>query len=129
MRSRPTPPQPEPGDEAPDIERRTYRFALRVLHLVRAIPKDVGSQVIAKQLARCGTAIGSNVAEAQGAHSRKDFARRLNNARSEARETLYWLNLLHESGVFPRRRLEAIVDEPEQIFRTLVAIVKRPKLE
>ena len=75
--------------ERPDIPERCFAFAVRTLKLVRALPRDVGGQVVARQLARSGTSVGANVEEAQAAHSKADFARRMNIARAEARENLY----------------------------------------
>jgi four helix bundle protein len=41
--------------------------------------------------------VGANVEEAQGSSTKKEFVRRMNLARGEARETLYWLRLLAAS--------------------------------
>ncbi len=112
---------------APDIRSRSYAFALRVVRLVRALPADPATQVLARQLIRAGTSVGANVEEAQGSHSRREFARRMNIARSEARETHYWLRLLADSETLPRRRLERIVDEADQLVRVLVGIVKKTR--
>ncbi len=111
-------------ERRPGIRERSYAFALRILKLVRALPHDPATMVIARQLARSGTSVGSNVEEAQGAISRRQFAQRMNVARSEARETLYWLRLLRDSTTFPSRRLGPLVKESEEIVRILVAIVK-----
>ena len=120
------------GDHLPDIPARTFTFAARILRLVRALPRDVGGFVVARQLARCGTSVGANVEEAQAAHSRQDFARRMNIARAEAKESLYWLRLLAEADMLPLRRLQAIVTEGDEIVRILKSIVaksRRPKQE
>ena len=111
-------------ESRPDIQERSYAFALRILKVVRALPHDPATMVMARQLARSGTSIGANVEEAQGSHSRKQFAQRMNVARSEARETLYWLRLLRDSSTLSRPRLEPLAKESEEIVRILVAIVK-----
>lgn len=110
-----------------DIHDRTFQFALRVLKVVDALPKTMVGRLIAQQLARSGTSIGANVEEAQGGHSRKEFARRMGMARSEARETCYWLKLIEGHGMLSTRRLEAIRRESEEIGRILTTIVKRTR--
>lgn len=110
--------------ERPDIPERCFAFAVRILKLVRALPRDVGGQVVARQLARSGTSVGANVEEAQAAQSKADFTRRMNIARAEARENLYWLRLLAESGMLPRARLEAMISEADELVRILTSIVK-----
>lgn len=102
-------------------------FALRVVKLVRSLAANPADQVIARQLVRCGTSIGANVEEAQGAHSKVDFIRRMNIARAEARETLYWLRLVAETGMIPKTRMRELVPEAEAIVRILVKIVKTAK--
>ncbi len=111
----------------PDIRDRTFRFAVRLVGLVRALSKDAVDLVIARQLARSGTSIGANVEEAQDAHSRADFIRRMNIARAEARETLYWLRLIREAKLVPPKRLDDLIVEAEVIVRILVTIVKRAR--
>lgn len=96
----------------PDIQTRTFGFAVRI---------------IARQIARSGTGIGANIEEAQASHSKADFARRMNIARGEARETLYWLRLIAEAKLLPRNRLNGLIAEAEEIVRILVAIVKTSK--
>lgn len=113
--------------EPPDILDRTFRFAVRVTKLVRALPKSVDGYVLAKQVMRSGTGIGANVEEAQGAHSKKDFARRMNIARAEARETLYWLRLIKEAELISAARLEELVNEADELVRILTTIVKKSK--
>lgn len=115
------------GTCQPDLGKRTYAFALRIIKLTRALPQDTASTAISRQLARSGTGIGANVEEAQGAHSRVDYARRMNNARGEARETYYWLRLLRDSKTLPASRLAPIINESEQLLKILVATVKRLK--
>lgn len=117
------------GNGEVDIPQRTFAFAVRIVRLIRALPREAGLDVIVRQLARNGTSIGANVEEAQGSHSRKEFARRMNIARSEARETLYWLRLVAACRLMPARRLEEIVKESDEIVRILVAIVKNTRAQ
>ncbi|MDX2200164.1 MAG: four helix bundle protein [Phycisphaerae bacterium] len=110
-----------------DITERTFAFAVRVVKLARALPSDTVGFVLGRQLLRSATSVGANVEEAQGSHSRAEFARRMNIARSESREALYWLRLVEADGVLPKARMSAIVAEAEEIVRILVAIVKRTR--
>lgn len=115
------------GDGAVDIHDRSFALAVRILKLVRALPNDTGGRTVARQLARSGTGIGANVEEAQGAHSRKEFARRMGIARSEAREALYWIRLIAASNMVAPERTSEIRQEAEEIAKILAAIVKRTR--
>lgn len=91
------------------------------------MPRDAGGQVIARQIARCGTSVGANVEEAQGSQTKREFARRMNIARAEALEARYWLRLVADAGLIPRRRLEPLIEEAGELVRVLVTIVRRAR--
>ncbi|MCH7807753.1 MAG: four helix bundle protein [Planctomycetes bacterium] len=110
-----------------DIEERTFTFAVRIVKLVNAIPRTTVGAVAARQLVRSGTSVGANVEEAQGSHSKRDFAHRMNVARREAREALYWLRLVAESDLLEKERFEDIIGEADELVRILTTIVKRSR--
>ena len=117
------------GQPSVDIYDRTYRFGVRILGLVKAMPRDVAGQVLARQLARSGTGIGSNLEEAQAACSKREFTRKVNIARIEARETHYWLRLARDAEVLPGQRLAEIIQEAGEIVAILTAIERNSRAE
>lgn len=81
--------------------------------------------IIANQLLRSGTSIGSNVFEAQHAESRSDFIHKLKIASKEASETFFWLTLCEEFGDF---EIPAeLVDDLNQISAILGKIIVSSK--
>ncbi len=108
----------------PDIKARSFALAVRILKLVSAMGKDTASQVVARQMARSGTSVGAKVEEAQGAHSKADFAHKIKLARTEARETHYWLRLVAAAGLMPATRVSDLTREADEVLRILTAIVK-----
>jgi hypothetical protein len=63
--------------------------------------------------------------EGQAAQSRKDFASKMAIASKEARETLYWLRLLAESGFFNGYSpLDDMYTEIRSIINIITRIVK-----
>ncbi|MFO7958837.1 MAG: four helix bundle protein [Candidatus Brocadiia bacterium] len=57
-----------------DICRRTFQFALDIVHLCRGLSEERGpARTLGRQLLRSGTSIGANVEEAQAGQSRADF--------------------------------------------------------
>ncbi len=73
-------------------------FGVDIIRLVRCL-EFKKSYVIAKQLLRCGTSIGANLAESVDPQSTNDFVNKVNIALKEARETKYWFDLLRLSGI------------------------------
>jgi four helix bundle protein len=91
------------------------------------MPSTPIGTMFARQIARAGTSVGANVEEAQDSPSRKDFARRLNIARCEAREALFGLRLVGASGLIPEKRLGDIIREANELVSILTATVKRSR--
>lgn len=113
----------------PDIRRRTYGYSLRAIKLYRALQQsnDGAGWVLGKQYLRAATSIGANVEEAQSAESRPDFVHKYGIAQKEARESIYWLKLLAESGVIPSHRLKPLMKETEELFAVITGIILSAK--
>lgn len=106
------------------IKERTFEFAIEVIKLAHALPKNTAGFELGKQILRSGTSIGANVEEATGARSKKEFTNCMNIAKREARETKYWLRLLQASELLSDSKIQLLLDEIEIIIRILTSIVK-----
>ena len=49
-----------------DLRERTFLFAVNLLKLTAMLPENNEARIVKKQIARSGSAIGSNVEEADG---------------------------------------------------------------
>ena len=110
-----------------DFVGRTKQFALRIIRLYQELSKSVEAQVIGKQILRSGTSIGANYREARRAYSKPDFLNKISICIKEADETLYWLELLTESGIVKEESLESLKDENDQIIAILISMSKKNK--
>ncbi len=106
-----------------DIEKRTYKYALDVINALEIMPRDNVSQTLGNQLLRSGTSVGANVAEAQTAGSRKDFANYYRYALKSANESKFWLNLLRDTRKMPANKIEPILNETSEICRILASSI------
>jgi len=70
------------------------KFSENIIIAIKNFPKNIASTPIIKQLIRSATSIGANYREANGAASKKDFINRIHFCKKEAKETMYWLQLL-----------------------------------
>ena len=115
--------------DQPDIRRRSYGYSLRAIKLYQVLQqgKDGAGWVLGKQYLRAATSIGANVEEAQSAESRPDFVHKYGIAQKEARESLYWLRLLAESGIIPSQRLRPLMKETEELFAVITGIILSTK--
>ncbi len=112
------------------IAKRLYDFALEIISLVRALPKEMVAQEIGKQLLRAGTSVTANYEEAKAAFSKEDFAYKISISFKEARETNLWLRLLKDSGIVTDKSIDAILPESVEIRNILgksVSTVRKRK--
>jgi four helix bundle protein len=121
--------KPERNDKKKkkDIEalrERIYQFVIRVVNLVKELPNTLLGNRIGGQLLDAVTSVGANFEEACAAFSKADFTYKLSISRKEAFETNYWLRVVRDSELLPRKRLGAIIDESEEIKKILSSAVK-----
>lgn len=75
---------------------------------------------LCNQLLRAGTSIGANNAEACNAISKADFKSKSFIALKEARESLYWLELLHRNNYLTDEQYNSINADCEELVKILV---------
>ena len=109
------------------IDKRCYYFALRIIKLCKYLNKQHSEYVLSKQVLRSGTSIGAQIREAKFAQSRADFVNKASIALKEANETIYWLELLHDSEYINDKMFASIQNDAEEILSILVKIVKTTK--
>ena len=80
---------------------------------------------LCNQLLRSGTSIGANNAEACNAVSRQDFRSKSYIALKEARESLYWIELLKRNNYIDERQYQSIYEDCEELVKILVARCKK----
>ena len=99
-----------------ELEKRTKRFALDIIGLVKRLPKDKASDVIGYQLLKSGTSIGANYREATRAESKADFVHKLGIVQKEANETVYWIELVSESGLMKGEDVTSLLSEARELL-------------
>ncbi len=103
---------------------RTKGLALRVIHLVEALPGGTTSEIVGRQLLRSATSVGANYRAVCRARSTADMIAKLGIVEEEADETLYWLELLIEAGLIPQSRLADLMQETDEIVAMTVSLIK-----
>ena len=80
---------------------------------------------LCNQLLRAGTSIGANNAEASSAISKADFKSKSYIALKEARESLYWLDLLHRNGYLTDVQFNSLYTDCEELVKVLTHRCKK----
>jgi four helix bundle protein len=107
-----------------DLKDRTKKFALRVIRMTEALPRNRVADVLARQVLRSGTSVGANYRAACRAKSRKDFIAKMGTVEEERDETLFWLELLVESGQIKLVRVQSLMQEADELLRIVIASSK-----
>ena len=80
---------------------------------------------LCNQLLRAGTSIGANNAEATNAVSKTDYRSKSYIALKEARESLYWIELLHRNNYIDDKQYQSIYADCEELVKILVTRCKK----
>ena len=95
-------------------------------HRTSRVPVHLQSvAALANQLLRSGTSIGANNAEACNAISKADFKSKSYIALKEARESLYWIELLYRNKYIDDNQYRSIFNDCEELVKILVTRCKK----
>jgi four helix bundle protein len=111
-------------DKHLELRDRTKRFALRVLKLCDSLPRTDPARTIRRQLLRSGTSVAANDRAVGRARSQAEFVARMGVVVEEADESVFWLELLVDSGIVPKTRLDDLLAEANELVSIFVASQK-----
>jgi len=112
-----------------DLEERTFQFAKDVRLFVKTLPKTIATYEDSKQLVRSSGSIGANYIEGNEALGQKDSLMRMRISRKEAKESQYWLRLVHETNVFEKtNEILRLINEAIELKRIFSSIIEKLKL-
>ena len=84
-------------------------------------------KLIGNQVLRSGTSVGANYRAACRARSRQEFISRLGIVVAEADETIFWLELLIETGVVNASGLADLLNEARELTAIFTAARRTSK--
>ena len=103
---------------------KSLEFAVRIVNLYKYMVREHREYVLSKQLLRCGTSIGANIAEAQRGQSKADFTAKMCIALKEANETEYWLKLLYRTEYLSESQYSSMNADVQELIGLLTAICR-----
>ena len=103
------------------LRARAKDFAKKIVFLCADIKEHSKISPLVNQLLRSGTSVGANIYEAQYAQGKKDFVSKLEIAQKECNETMFWLELLFETGYMEEKDYKPMHNECGAIQRMLIA--------
>jgi four helix bundle protein len=107
------------------ISERSFEFACRIVKLCEKLwNRGPAGRKIADQLFGCGTSIGANAEEAEGAQTKPDFIAKLAVSRKESRETVYWLRVAVATSVTTKDEVAWELDEASQLRAMITQAIR-----
>ena len=100
---------------AAELKQRTKEFAIRVVKLYRSLPHTPDAQTLGKQVLRPGTSVAANYRAVCRARSKAEFVSKFGIVLEEADETVFWLELLVETGVHSADRTNDLLKEANEV--------------
>ena len=109
-----------------ELTKQSLDFAVTIISLVKIL-KEKHESIISAQIGRSGTSIGANIREAQYAHSKSDFAAKLQIALKEASETEYWLELMQKAELITMDAASPLLRDCGSLRRMMISSINTAK--
>lgn len=106
---------------------KSYAFAVRIVKCYQFLCSQKKEFVLSNQLLRCGTSIGANVSEANGAVSKADFSAKIAISYKECLETKYWLSLLRDTDLIDQSIFQSLYSDADELGKILYTILKKTR--
>lgn len=114
--------------KADELKDRTKKFALRIIRMVRSLPKSREADVIGKQLLRCGTSVAANYRAACRARSQADFISKVTIVEEECDESAFWMELIIDAEILKKSLVEDLLKEANELTAIFTASGKTARV-
>lgn len=104
-----------------ELKTRTKKFALRIVKLVKSLPKTSEGKIFGNQLLRCGTSVGANYRAACRARSRAEFISKIGIVIEETDESMFWMELIIEADLMKKNLIEPLLQEAKEILAIMIS--------
>ena len=110
-----------------ELKLRTKQFAIKIVKLVEDLPNTKAGNTIGNQIIRSGSSVAANYRSACRARSNADFISKITLVEEECDETLFWLELIVESGLLEKGRVQNLLKEADELTAIFTASGKTAK--
>lgn len=128
-----------------ELQHRTKKLALEIIKLAKQLPNNRVGWTFSDQIIRSATSVAANYRAVCRARSDKEFIAKMGIVIEEADETLFWLEMIDESGIMiddlknddfrfrnekvqnPKSKINYLKDEANQLVSIFVASAKTVK--
>jgi four helix bundle protein len=104
-----------------ELRERTKQFAIRIVRVFRSLPKTDETNVLGRQLLRSATSVAVNYRAVCRARSKAEFVAKIGIVVEESDETVFWLELLIETGILSKVRMQELLKEANELLAVFAA--------
>jgi four helix bundle protein len=109
------------------VRDKSFAFAIRIVNLYKYLTVEKKEIVLSKQLLRSGTSVGAMIRESEFAESKIDFNHKLAIAQKEINESIYWIELLHQTEFITDEQFESLNNDAVEIIKIITSSIKTSK--
>ena len=107
-----------------ELKDRTKKFAVEVIRLTRNLPTTLDGRTLGAQLLNSATSVAANYRAACRGRSRAEFIAKLCIVLEEADESLFWLELMVESDLVAKTRVDKLLKEADELTAIFTTSLK-----
>ena len=98
-----------------ELRNRTKRFALNAIKLAEFLPNTISGRIISGQFVKAATSIASNYRASCRGRSKAEFKAKLHIVLEEADESVFWLEMIIESGMLKNEDVASLLKEANEL--------------
>ena len=103
------------------LKSRWKAMTLRVINLVKVLPRSITGDVLGRQLIRSASSVTANYRAACKGRSKADFISKLGIVEEEIDETRLWIELIGDCALIPPSRLKELMREVDELASIFAA--------
>ncbi len=111
-----------------EIKKRSKQFAIAIIKMTESLPRKNSTFVVSNQIIKSATSVGANYRSSLRGRSKAEFIAKLGIVVEEIDETLYWLEIIHESELANKETIQPLWQEANELTSIFVSMLKTAKL-
>ena len=106
-----------------ELRERFKKFSIRIIKMVDSMPNTISGRALASQIVRSGTSPAANYRAACIGKSNRDFLNKLKMVEEELDETIHWMEIIMETEMLPKNRVQPLYDECVALLKIIVSSI------
>ncbi|MEW7291432.1 four helix bundle protein [Aquimarina sp. 2304DJ70-9] len=102
-----------------NFKKRTKKLSIDIILMYNTLPKNEATKIIGYQIIKSSTSTAANYRASCIARSKKEFYSKMSITTEEADETVFWLEILEESGLASTDKISPLLKEANEVLKVV----------